>query len=486
MKIRPVILSGGSGTRLWPISRRCFPKQFAPLVGDESLFAAALRTTLDRELFAPPIIVANVEHKFLILDALQAVGVDDARILLEPEGRNTGAAAITAALTDSSEDTLHLVMPSDHLIEKRDAFIAAVQAAASAAQAGNIVLFGMRPSYPETGYGYIVPGEKTGWAGIARVGAFQEKPDAIIAKQLIDNGALWNSGMFLYLSSMLVEETQTLAPEYLPLCMEALAQSKKDLGCLTLAAEPYAQIPSEPFDRLIMERTKRGCVIPCSIGWSDAGSWHALWQMSKHNDNGNVFVGPVVSQEVSDAYIRSDGPTVAVLGVRDIAVIATRDAVLIAPRNRAQDVKALVAKIERQDPALADHHMRVLRPWGTYESLAEAGNFHVKHIIVHPGRALSLQQHHHRAEHWIIVGGTAKVERDGVEELVFPNESVFVPRGAVHRLSNPGKIPLHLIEVQSGDYFGEDDILRFDDPYGRGETENRPVPRLQKAASNAA
>lgn len=467
MKIRPVILSGGSGTRLWPISRRCFPKQFANLVGEESLFIAALRATQDRMLFEAPLIVGNVDHKFLILDALQTLGIIDAKILLEPTGRNTGAAAIVAALSDEDGELLHLVMPSDHVITNKEAFLAAIHAAKSAAQDGKIVLFGIQPTHPEIGYGYIIPGENTLCSNVFFIKTFREKPDAHTASHLIAAGGLWNAGIFFYAPKTVIEEAKLFAPEYFVHCRTSLIEAHQDLGCTLLAKDPYEQIKSEPFDRLIMEKTQRGCVVPCSIGWSDAGSWQALWQMKDGNSDGNVFSGPAILEDVTNGYIHSNGPLVTVLGMQDVVVIATHDAVLVTPRERAQDVRMLVAKLEKISPQHTEHHAKVLRPWGTYESLAAGQNFQVKHIIVQPGKSLSLQKHHHRAEHWVVVVGTAKVERDGVVETVFPNQSVYVSRGSIHRLSNPGKIPLHLIEVQSGDYLGEDDIVRLDDPYGR-------------------
>jgi mannose-1-phosphate guanylyltransferase/mannose-6-phosphate isomerase len=435
-----------------------------------------LKRVQDPAFFEPPIIIGNKEHQFLILEALELSGIQGARVILEPEGRNTAPAALTAALTEEEHDILHLLMPSDHVIADRDAFMKALLRASPAAEAEHIVLFGMRPTRPETGYGYILPGNDTSWERVVFIDAFREKPDAEAAADLIRNEALWNSGIFLYTPSVLIGDIMRLAPEYLPICKDALSEAQIHLNCTVLDASSYARIKPDSFDCLIMEKTTHGCVVPCSIGWSDAGSWQSLWQIGKHDAHGNSFAGPVISRDVVDTYARSDGPMLAIVGMKDIAVVATRDAVLIAPRNRSQDIKSMVAEIERQAPSVTMNHTQVLRPWGSYESLAEGSLFQVKHIVVQPDRALSLQQHHHRAEHWIVVGGTAKVERDGVEQLVFPNESVFVPRGTTHRLSNPGKIPLHLIEVQSGDYLGEDDIIRFEDRYGRASSGEQPFP----------
>jgi mannose-1-phosphate guanylyltransferase / mannose-6-phosphate isomerase len=467
MRIRPIILSGGSGTRLWPVSRRLFPKQYAPLIGRESLFTKALQLTGDRSLFEPPMIVGNIEHKFLILDAIESLGIRDAKIILEQQGQNTAAAIIVAAQAEEDDDVLHLVLPSDHIIEDHDKFIDTIRLAAPASAAGNIVLFGMSPVYPETGYGYIIPAENLAWKNIFRVASFHEKPDVSTAKQLLAKNALWNSGIFFHQSGFLKKEAKTLAPEHFEKCLAALNQSQIEKYGLVLASEPYSQLRPEPFDRLILERTSSGAVIPTSIGWSDAGSWQTIWQMAKKDENGNSLLGPVVTHDVKNMHIRSDGPIVAVVGMEGVTVIATRDAILVTPHTRAQDVKTVVAAIDHENPSVTLNHSRVARPWGSYEGLAQGKNYQVKHIIVQPGSSLSMQKHHHRAEHWIVVGGTAKVESDGVEKLVFPNESVYIPRGTFHRLSNPGKIPLDLIEVQSGDYLGEDDIIRVSDNYGR-------------------
>jgi mannose-1-phosphate guanylyltransferase/mannose-6-phosphate isomerase len=468
MKIRPVILSGGSGTRLWPVSRTKAPKQFVPLIGDENLFAATVRSVADAAHFAPPMIVGNSEHKFLIHDALDSAKIEDATVLLEPVGRNTAAAALAAALTEKDSEVLHLVRPSDHVITDPKAWNTALAQAQPAAEAGSIVLFGIKPDYPETGYGYIKPGKATDFANVSQIEAFKEKPDAASAASLISSGALWNSGIFLYSPKTLIEEATRLAPEMLKQIQDALGKAGGDARGLTLDAKLYGAIASEPFDRVFMERTARGAVVPCSIGWSDVGSWQALWQAGDKDADGNATTGSVVTQDTTNSYIRSEGPAVAVLGMKDVAVIATKDAILVTPRARTQDVKSLVAAVEQASSTLAQEHPKARRPWGAYETVARGSHFQVKHITVVPGRSLSLQMHHHRAEHWIVVAGTAKVEIDNVEKLVFPNESVYIPKGATHRLTNPGKVELHLIEVQSGDYLGEDDIIRFADNYGRG------------------
>jgi mannose-1-phosphate guanylyltransferase/mannose-1-phosphate guanylyltransferase/mannose-6-phosphate isomerase len=357
-------------------------------------------------------------------------------------------------------------MPSDHVIAKQDAFRLAVSKAAPAARDGSFVLFGIKPTHSETGYGYIQPTEEMNTPGIWKIGFFKEKPDEKTAKELIDKGALWNSGIFLYSPRVLIDETQRLAPELVTQCREALQQSVKDIRCVTLGTQAYQNMIDGPFDRVLMERTLRGLVVPCDMGWSDVGSWQSLWQLAEKDVQGNYAIGNVIARDVRNSYIRSEGPAVAVMGVEDIAVIATKDAVLVAPRSRSQDIKNLLSAVENDIPDLAAEHKRANRPCGTYENIACGPNFLVKHIIVRPGRSLSLQKHYYRAEHWVVVAGTAKVECDDIETHLSANESTFIPLGSIHRLTNPGKTDLHLIEVQSGDYLGEDDIVRYADNYG--------------------
>jgi len=467
MHIRPIILSGGSGTRLWPVSRQKQPKQFVALIGQNSLFASTLSLTANKPGFAPALIVGSADHKFLILDILEHMAVPHVAPLLEPEGRNTAAAALVAALAETEEDVLHLVRPSDHIIEDEKAFMEAVAKAVAAAKNGSFVLFGITPTHPETGYGYIIPGKAND--GVHVITSFKEKPDEKNAQVLIAQGALWNSGIFLYAPKTLIAEAERLAPELLAQCRKALEKAKQDLGCIMLEADAYKSMTSEAFDRVIMERTKHGAVVPCNMGWSDVGSWQALWQLASKDAHHNMCSGSIITRDVTNSYIRSEGPKVAALGLDNIMIIATKDAVLVAPKNRSQDVKAIVDDLRKDNKEMTVDHPRVMRPWGSYEGIAQGQNFQVKQIIVRPGRSLSLQMHHHRAEHWIIVAGTAKVEIDGVEKLVFPNESVYIPKATKHRLGNPGKADLHLIEVQSGDYLGEDDIVRYIDDYGRGE-----------------
>ena len=469
MKIRPVILSGGSGTRLWPVSRAKFPKQFIPLIGDESLLSETLRSVADPSAFAPPMIVGNCEHKFLIQDRLEETGTTPALVLLEPCARNTAVAALVAALAETQDDVLHLVRPSDHLIADPGAWHDALAKAVRAAAAGFLVLFGIAPDHPETGYGYILRAQASDFMGVDRIAAFKEKPDTPTATQLIAEGALWNSGIFLYAPRALIEEARLLAPELLTQAQAALDKAQNDPRGLKLDAETYANIPAEPFDRVIMERTTRGAVVPCGMGWNDVGSWQALWQTADKNNDGNFLSDSVIALDTARSYIRSEGPKIAVLGMQDVAVIATKDAVLVTPLARTQDIKRVVTALEKAAPDLTQEHPRARRPWGSYETLAQGAQFQVKRIIVLPGRALSLQMHQHRAEHWIVVEGVARVECDALDKLVHPNESVYIPKGAKHRLTNPGTRDLCLIEVQSGAYLGEDDIVRFADHYGRDQ-----------------
>jgi mannose-1-phosphate guanylyltransferase/mannose-6-phosphate isomerase len=435
------------------------------------LFSATLARMSDRTRFTAPIIVGNSEHKFFILEALDQLKITDAVVLLEPMGRNTAAAAIVSALygLEKKSDALHLVMPSDHLIADEAAFRAAIDTAATQAEAGKLVLFGITPDFPETGYGYIMPGKNIAGGAVRLIDKFHEKPNHAKAEELIEKGALWNSGMFLYEPETLAREAETLAADHYEKCRAALFQAQHDAygRCIQLGQEAYSGMANHAFDTLIMEKTANGAVLPCSMGWNDIGSWQALWQVAVKDKNENVFSGPVIAKDVKNSYIRSEGPAIAVLGMEDCMVVATKDAIMVAPTSRSQEIKELLALVENDHSEIAHTHTCVPRPWGTYESVAQGKNFRVKHIVVRPGRSLSLQMHHHRAEHWVVVVGTARVECDGMEKLIFPNQSIFIPQGAQHRLTNPGKVDLELIEVQSGEYLEEDDIVRFDDMYGR-------------------
>jgi mannose-1-phosphate guanylyltransferase/mannose-6-phosphate isomerase len=468
--IVPVILSGGSGTRLWPVSRESFPKQLWPLVsGRTMLQETALRGRGSQ--FAPPVIVCNQEHRFLIAEQLRAVGIEDARIVLEPVGRNSAPAIAAAALlvSETDPDAVLWMMAADAAINDVEALHRLVGAAYAAAQQGRIVTFGMKPSGPETGYGYIEVGPPLGAvAGVHELARFVEKPDAATAAQLTESGRhLWNSGMFVFSAATLLAELATFAPDVLNAVTQAVEGRRQDLDFIRLEAFAFSASPAISLDYAVAERTTRAAVVPADLGWSDVGSWGALWELGARDGSGNVAVGDAVLEGAHNCYVRSDGILTAVVGLSDAIVVVTKDAVLAMSRDQAQDVKKLVDRLKQAGRSEAVAHNRAYRPWGYYESLTAGDRFQVKRIVVHPGRKLSLQKHFHRAEHWVVVRGCALVRRDEEEILVRENESIYLPLGTIHRLENPGRIDLILIEVQSGSYLGEDDIVRFDDTYGR-------------------
>ncbi|UFN50617.1 mannose-1-phosphate guanylyltransferase/mannose-6-phosphate isomerase [Roseomonas sp. OT10] len=469
-KLVPVILSGGTGTRLWPLSREGYPKQFWPLGGE----ATMLQATAARGAgpgFAAPIVVASEPHRFLVAEQLREAGVSGARILLEPEGRNSAPAIAAAALLAAEEDphAVLWVMAADHVMEDLAALHAAVERAAQAARAGAIVAFGMRPTAPETGYGYIEAGAPLeGVAGVQRVARFVEKPDAATARGFLESGRyLWNSGMFVASAATWLAELERLEPELLAAVRAAMGQAVRDLDFVRLGAEAFRAAPSVSIDYAVMEKTPHAAVVPLSLEWSDVGSWDSLWAVSPKDAAGNATTGPVELLDAQGCFVRSEGILTGVIGLTDAVVVVTEDAVLAMPRARAQDVKKLVERLKARGVPQATEHRRVYRPWGHYEGLILGSRFQVKKISVRPGAKLSLQKHHHRAEHWVVVNGTAIVERDGERVLLRENESIYLPLGCVHRMENPGMIPLTLIEVQSGSYLGEDDIVRIEDTYGR-------------------
>jgi mannose-1-phosphate guanylyltransferase / mannose-6-phosphate isomerase len=469
-RIVPVILSGGSGTRLWPISREGFPKQLWPLVSERSMMQeTALRAVAPA--FAPPIVVCNHEHRFLIAEQLRAAGITDARIVLEPVGRNSAPAIAAAALlvVETDPDAVLWIMAADSSITDTAALRCAVLTAAHAARDRHVVTFGMKPTAPETGYGYIEIGAHlSGSDGVHAVARFLEKPDAKTAARFVSDGRhLWNSGMFVFTARTLLEELEQHAPEVLLAVRQAVADRKADLDFTRLGVEAFAACPSISIDYAVAERTSRAAVVPADLGWSDVGSWSALWDLGLKDEAGNVAVGDVVLEGAENCYVRSDGMLAAVVGLKDAVVVVTEDAVLAMHRRHAQDVKKIVERLKAAGRPEAVAHNRTYRPWGYYESLIQGDRFQVKRIVVTPGRQLSLQSHFHRAEHWVVVNGTAKVTRDKDILMVRENESVYLPLGCVHRLENPGRIPLTLIEVQSGAYLGEDDIVRLEDTYGR-------------------
>jgi mannose-1-phosphate guanylyltransferase/mannose-6-phosphate isomerase len=469
--IHPVILSGGSGTRLWPMSRAQYPKQLLPLISERTLLQEAALRIADKTQFAAPVIIANDEHRFVVAEQLRLVGVAPRAIVLEPVGRNTAPACCIAALllANTEPDALFLVMPSDHAITDLAAFKAAVARATEAAAKGRLVTFGITASRPETGYGYIKRGKALpGAEGAFDVAGFVEKPDQARAEAYLQSGDYsWNSGIFLFPAALLLREVQRLQPEMVAACMEAFTKAKRDLDFLRLDHDAFAKAAGNSIDYAVMEHTPHAAVVPVEMGWSDVGTWDALWLIGAKDAAGNVTAGDVVADETRNSYLRTESGLLAVLGVEDLVVVATADAVLVTRRDRAQDIKQLVAKLERDGRSELATHLLVHRPWGTYRSIHHGDRVQVKHIMVKPGGILSLQMHHHRAEHWVVVNGTAKVTKGNEQLVLHENESTFIPMGTQHRLENPGKIPLHLIEVQSGSYLGEDDIVRFEDTYGR-------------------
>ena len=469
--IHPAILSGGSGTRLWPMSRALYPKQLLALTGARSLLQqTALRVAGDAG-FAPPLVIANEEHRFIIAEQLREIGVTPEALILEPVGRNTAPAACVAALrlAMSEPDALMLVLPSDHAIGDLAAFRAATGHAAAAARLGHLVTFGITPERAETGYGYIARGQPlSGCQGAFAVTGFVEKPDPATAERYLAAGDyLWNSGIFLFPAALYLTEIERLCPQMLAACREALAGARADSDFIRLDKEAFARCPSDSIDYAVMEHTPQAAVVPVTMGWSDLGSWDALWELGDKDERGNALAGNVVAEATRNCYLRSEAGLVAAIGVEDLVVVATDDAVMVAPRNRTQEVKQLVGRLlaERRDEA--DALPTVHRPWGTYRSLHNGHRVQVKHIMVRPGGKLSLQMHHHRAEHWVVVQGTARIVRGNEELILTEDQSTYIPLGTAHRLENPGKIPLHVIEVQSGSYLGEDDIVRFEDHYGR-------------------
>ncbi|QAU24930.1 mannose-1-phosphate guanylyltransferase/mannose-6-phosphate isomerase [Dyella sp. M7H15-1] len=466
----PLILSGGSGTRLWPVSRRNLPKQFLSLSGNGTLFQQAVIRTQKLPEVAAPIVVASEDHRFLVADQLLEEGIQGATIVLEPLARNTAPAIALGALKalERNPEALLLVLPADHLIGDTRSFNAAVQQALPAAREGWLATFGIRPDRPETGFGYICRAEPVG-GNAFRVERFVEKPDLATAESYVKHGGYdWNSGMFLFKATRYLEELGQHAPEMLEAVRKAYATGHGDLDFVRVDAEAFAKVPDNSIDYAVMEKTSRAAVIPVSCAWSDIGSWSALWLSGKHDEHGNQREGDTLAINTRNSLLRShDRHMIATVGVDDLIVVSTPDATLVAHRNAAQDVKKVVDRLKASGRTEHSFHRVVHRPWGSYDSLEAGGRFQVKRIVVKPGASLSLQKHHHRAEHWIVVSGTAEVTCDDKVFLMAENQSTYIPLGSMHRLRNPGKVPLELIEVQSGSYLGEDDIVRFDDVYGR-------------------
>jgi mannose-1-phosphate guanylyltransferase/mannose-1-phosphate guanylyltransferase/mannose-6-phosphate isomerase len=468
--VHPVILSGGTGTRLWPLSRTLRPKQLLQLTSDRSM----LQETVDRvgaDGFAPPTILCNEEHRFLIAEQLRDMAIQPRALVLEPIGRNTAPAATVAALmlAKAEPQAVMLLLPSDHQIGDVPAFHAAVRTAVAAARQGSLVTFGIPASSPEVGYGYIRRGEPLdGVPGCFRIDRFIEKPDLATAKTYVGNpDYAWNSGMFVFRVDVFIDEVRRLAPDLLALCERSLADAVTDSDFLRLAVEPFTAIKGESIDYAVMEHTQKGAIVPAEMAWNDVGSWSALWDISPHDADGNVIMGEALTLDASNCYIRADGNLVAALGIDNLIVIATDDCVLVAAKDRAQDVKKIVEAVEAAGRSEHYVHRRVFRPWGWYRLINSGDRYQVKEIVVNPGQRLSQQMHHHRAEHWIVVSGTALVSKGNESFYITEDHSTYIPHNTRHSLENPGKIPLRLIEVQSGAYLGEDDIVRFDDIYGR-------------------
>lgn len=471
-QIHPVILSGGSGTRLWPMSREHYPKQLLPLCSNQSMLQDTAARVRDETRFAAPLLICNQEHRFIIAEQVRQINLTPQAIVLEPVARNTAAAAAVAALTvaESDPNGLLLLLPADHLIRDQAAFLAAVDTAATVAAGGRLVTFGIVPHTPETGYGYIRRGEVVaGHDGSFAVSAFVEKPTRAVAEGFLTSGDyLWNSGMFVFPAGLFLAELERFEPQVLAAAKASLAEGKRDLDFFRLDKETFAAAPSISIDYAVMERTSSAAVVAADMGWTDVGAWSALWEVGERDANGNVSHGDVLMHDTRNSYVRSEGDAlVALVGLDDTVVVATDDAILVASRDRVQDVKVLVEQLKRDGRAEPLTHRKVHRPWGFYQSIHEGDRFQVKRLTVTPGARLSLQKHYHRAEHWVVVNGTALVTRGDEQILLRENESVYIPLGAVHRLENPGKVPLNLIEVQSGSYLGEDDIVRIDDTYGR-------------------
>ena len=473
--IHPVLLCGGSGTRLWPLSRKSFPKQFSRLTGVESLFQGAARRLMGPG-FAAPVVITGNDFRFIVVEQLAAIETSPQAILIEPEGRNTAPAVLAAALhlRATNPDALLLVAPSDHVVPDADAFRAAVQAAAPRARAGDIVTFGITPTRPETGYGYLelAPGADPRAQEPQPLARFVEKPKAAQAEAMIAAGNfLWNAGIFLFTAETLVQAFRTHAPEVLDPVSTAVAEARPDLGFSRLDATAWAQVPDISVDYAIMEKASNLAVMPFSAGWSDLGGWDAVWQEAGPDAAGNVASDNATAIGCEDTLLRSESPRVELVGIglKDIIAVATTDAVLVAHKSQSQRVKEAVAALQAKGRAQATTFPTDHRPWGMFESLVIGARFQVKRIVVNPGAALSLQSHHHRSEHWIVVEGTARVTVDDQVRLVTENQSVYIPLGAVHRMENPGKVPMVLIEVQTGSYLGEDDIIRYEDVYSRGQ-----------------
>ena len=476
--VYPVILSGGAGTRLWPLSREHHPKQLIALLDDCTLLQSTARRLASLENPYPPIVVCNDTHRFVVAEQLRTIGVSPAAILLEPVVRNTAPAIAAAALEalsrcEEDDDPILLVLPSDHVLRNEARFADAVRHAVREAACGRLVAFGVVPTYAETGYGYIMTDARTGTSRDALpIERFREKPDAETAAAWIEDGCCyWNSGMFMFSARAFLHELDIYAPSISDAVRNAHESAAPDLGFLRLDAKCFRQSPAISVDYAVMEWTSNAWMVPLDAGWQDVGSWSSLAKLSQQDDAGNVVRGDAVVRDTRDTFVHSDSRLVATIGLTDLIIVETADAVLVADKNAAQDVKSVVRQLEKAGRPEHSTHRRVYRPWGSYDSVHAGDGFKVKHIIVQPGQRLSLQAHRHRAEHWIVVRGAARVTRGDETFLVHENQSTFIPQGATHRLENPGDAPLELVEVQTGSYLGEDDILRYEDAYGRTDSQ---------------
>jgi len=463
----PVIMSGGSGTRLWPLSRKHKPKQFLALFGENTMYQETLHRLEGLADIKPPIVVCNNDHRFMVAEQTQELDIKNPTILLEPFGRNTAPALAIAALQASlkGEDPVLLVLAADHVIDDVPVFHQAITTAQVEAEKGLLVTFGIVPTSPNTGYGYIRADEKN---TVSKVKAFVEKPDLETAKEYVASGDYyWNSGMFMFKASTLISELEKFSPEILKSCQQALSKGQSDLDFIRLDSDEFKACPADSIDYAVMEQTDKAVVVPLDAGWNDVGSWSSLWECDKQDTENNVLHGDVMIDDVKNSYVRSDHRLVSVLGLDDIVVVETADAVMVASKDSAQNVKTIVNNLTKANRPESENHRLCYRPWGYYDCIDVGDRFQVKHITVNPGASLSLQLHYHRAEHWVVVTGSAEVTCDDKVILLSENESTYIPLGKKHRLHNPGRVPLEIIEVQSGSYLGEDDIVRFDDNYHR-------------------
>ena len=466
-RIIPLIMCGGAGTRLWPASREVRPKQFLPLFGARSTFQDTLKRVSDATLFERPIVITNASYRFMVLEQLAEIGIE-ADILLEPLRRDSGpaiaAGAVFAQMRDS--DAVVLALAADHVVQDNEAFVNACRRGLVAAEAGRIATFGVKPERAATEYGYISPGDAVA-VDVRAVAKFVEKPDSATAAEYVKLGYLWNSGNFMFRASVLLEEYRSVDAKSVEAIGDAVTKAGRDLGFVTLEPDAFASAKAISIDYAVMEKTSRAAVVPVSCGWSDVGSWYAVWELSEKDADGNSAQGAAVFEDSRNCNVSTDKALVALEGVDDLVIVATQDAVLVSRQKDAGGLKRLVAKLKKFAPQVVESHLKVHRPWGSYQSVDNGERHQVKRIMVKPGERLSLQKHHHRSEHWIVVRGTARVTVNETVTTVHENESIYIPMGAVHRLENPGKILLELIEVQTGSYFGEDDIIRLEDDYRR-------------------